>query len=307
MPRRQPFTRLCQLAAATSNPARADLHAHTTASDGGYTPSQVVAFAQAAGLKAIAITDHDTIAGWPEALATIRENRFGIEFVRGIEISTFHGLRDWHLLAYDVRETDELKERLAAIQSARRERFLQFVDLLNEQGATIPSSSIEPLLGRTISLGRRHLASALVETGIVRSRYEAFRRFLIPLANRVERLRVLSLSDAIAIIHSAGGFASLAHPPEGTSLEELQEFRDLGLDAVEVEFPAATRSRSNRLREWAGQLGIGCTGGSDSHGDDRRIGSRTISMRDLDGLRRLAGSTADAGGNDAANSARSRG
>ena len=272
MPRRQPFTRLCQLAAATSNPARADLHAHTTASDGAYTPSQVVAFAQVAGLKAVAITDHDTLAGWPEAIATIRENRFAIEFVRGVEISTFHGPRDWHLLAYDVRETDELKERLAAIQAARRERFVHYFELLNQEGLAIPSSAVDALLGSPVSLGRRHLATLLVECGIVRSRYEAFRRFLMPLANRVERLRVLSLSDAISIIHSAGGYASLAHPPERITFEDLQELRDLGLDAVEVEFPAATRTRSNQLREWAGQLEIGCTGGSDSHGDARRIG-----------------------------------
>jgi 3',5'-nucleoside bisphosphate phosphatase len=288
MPRGSPFTRLCRLASALADPERADLHVHSTASDGAHTPSQVVAFAVQARMKAVALADHDSLAGWEEALAAIRDNRFAIEFVPGIEISTSHESRDWHLLAYDARPTDELLALLAAIQAARRTRFQLFVDRLRDGGLQFDDGPIERLLASGASLGRRHVATLLVESGTVRNRFEAFRRYLLRVGPAVPRLAVSSLTGAIATVRAAGGWTCLAHPPETTTFETLAAMRDYGVDAVEVEFPAATRSRSQRLREWAGALGMGCGGGSDCHGDDRRVGGRSIPLRDLHELRRLA-------------------
>lgn len=288
MPRRQPFTRLCQLSAALARPVRADLHVHTTASDGDWTPSQVIALARQSGLATIAITDHDTIAGHAEAREAIRLNAFRLDFVPGLEISTFHGCRDLHLLAYDFQLTDGLFELLTTLQAARRNRFLHMVDALRGRGLEFAPNSVEFLLDRGVSLGRRHLATMLVEAGIVTRRYDAFRQYLLPLGWEVDSLRAVALRDAIAIVHDAGGFTSLAHPPENISFEELTILRDLGLDAIEAIFPAATLGRTRYLQELASRLGLGCTGGSDSHGADRPIGSRSIQSDEWQRLRRMA-------------------
>jgi 3',5'-nucleoside bisphosphate phosphatase len=288
MPRRSPFTQLCRLASTLADPDKADLHAHSTASDGVHTPSQVVAFAVQSKVKAVALTDHDTIDGWDEARAAIRDNGFSIDFIPGIEISTADDSRDWHLLAYDTRPTEELLAMLAATRIERRTRFELFLDRLRDGGVRFDDGSIHRLLSSGASLGRRHVATLLVESGAVRNRFEAFRRYLLRIGPSIPRLTVPSLAGAIATVRAAGGWTCLAHPPETATYETLAALRELGLDAVEVEFPAATRSRSQRLREWAGALGMGCGGGSDCHGDDRRIGGRSIPMRDLHELRRLA-------------------
>lgn len=306
MPRRQPFTRLCQLAASLANPSRADLHVHSTASDGDFTPSQVVAFAERAGLTAVALTDHDTLGGHAEARDAIRANRFKVELVTGIEISTFHGDRDLHLLAYDFQVTDAIRDLIRDLQAARRTRFVQFGELLAGQGTSVPRESMERLMNQPVSLGRRHLASLLVETGIVARRFDAFRRFLSPLARQVEPLRTIAFEDVISVVLAAGGFTSLAHPSDNVGIDELAELRDCGLDAVEVAFPAAALSRTRILRDWAGALGLGTTGGSDSHGPDRAIGGRTIPMNELDHLRRKAGSGGRSEMIDGARDARSR-
>ncbi len=288
MPRRSPFTQLCRLASQLADPDRADLHVHSVASDGAHTPSQVVAFAIQAKLKAVALTDHDTIGGWNEARAAIRDNCFALEFIPGVEISTTHDSRDWHLLAYDAAPTDELLAMLTGLQAERRTRFLRFVDHLRADGLAMDVASIERLLASGASLGRRHVATLLVESGTVCRRFEAFRRHLHRVGLSVPRLNAANLANAIAVVRAAGGWTCLAHPPESTTLDELAALHTIGVDAVEVEFPAATRSRSLRLREWAGALGMGCGGGSDCHGDDRRLGARSIPMRDVHDLRRLA-------------------
>ncbi len=288
MPRRSPFTRLCQLASALADPEKADLHVHSTASDGSHTPSQVIAFAALAKLKAVALTDHDSIVGWNEARTAIVENGFAIAFVPGVEISTVHESRDCHLLAYDAAPTTELNAFLGTIQVARRARFLQFIDRLRAEGIALNDSAIERLLAGGASLGRRHIATLLVEAGIVRRRFEAFRRHLHRVGPSVPRLAAAPMGDAIAVVRAAGGWTCLAHPPEEMTFEALAELKAIGVDAVEVEFPAATRARSNRLREWAGALEMGCGGGSDCHGDERHLGARSIPMRDVHDLRRFA-------------------
>src|SRR5215470_8936492 len=136
MPRHAPFTRLCGQVAELARPRRADLHTHTTASDGNYTPTQVVALARQAGLCAVAVTDHDTLAGVPEALTHATE---AIEIVPGVEISTTLAAREFHLLGYFVRtDHDELNTALAIVCQSRRERFRDFVALLCARGLALP-------------------------------------------------------------------------------------------------------------------------------------------------------------------------
>jgi predicted metal-dependent phosphoesterase TrpH len=284
MPRRSPFTQLCRLASALADPDRADLHNHSTASDGTRTPSQMVALAARAKLKAFALTDHDSIDGWAEARDAIRENGFAIEFIPGVELTTYDGPDERHLLAYECEPTEAFLSLLEKLRAARRERFLQFTARLG----VLSADRVERLIATGATLGRRHLAGLLVESGAAKSRFEAFRRFLQPLAHSVDRVRTISIDDAIALVANAGGWTSLAHPPEDLDEGDLARLSERGLIAVEVEFPAAPRSRSVRLRELCGRLGLGCTGGSDSHGDDRALASRSIPMRDLHDLRRFA-------------------
>jgi hypothetical protein len=307
MPRRQPFTALCRQAAALARPDVVDLHVHTSASDGDYTASQIVAFAAQARLKAVAITDHDTTAGVALARAACRENGYGIEIVPGVEITTHQGNRDYHLLAYFTEEDAAFQGMLEHLQSCRRTRFQTYLDRLAGQGRAIPTPAVDAVRARSPSLGRRHLADLLMATGHVRSRHDAFRRFLIPLAAHVPKLREVAISEVIARVHAAGGVTSLAHPSAEMTFDELVQLRDLGLDAVEVAFPAATYTRTLELRRWAGELGLGSSGGSDCHGPDSRVGSRTVSIDDLSRLRRSAGLTRCTSRADGTLSARVRG
>ncbi len=292
MPRGQPFTVLCQLAARLGQPRVADLHLHTTASDGDFTPSQVVAHARQAHLDAVAITDHDTVAGVAEAEVAARGT--GLTVIPGVEATAEFAGREFHVLGYFVRPGDpRLAEHLEAVCDRRRERFRAFLARMAEAGAVLPDGLAEADVRRSVSLGRRHLAGLLVRAGVVRSRFAAFRRFLDPAAASVPPLHRTPAAEVIRLIRGAGGVAALAHPPEETGEELLTGLRDVGLQAVEVAFPAASLGRSNRLRELAGRLGLAATGGSDCHGPEaaagRGVGARGVTRDELAALRRLSG------------------
>ncbi len=280
MPRRQPFTQLCRLAAQVSGPGIADLHTHTTASDGEFTPSQVILRAHQAQLKAVAITDHDTIAGWSEAEEAIRVNRLKLEFRRGVELTTHFESHGFHLLAYDFQLTDEAEDALNQLAQLRRSRFQEYLDQLGNNGIVFADGIVAGIQNRSLSLGRRHLATLILETGIVKSRYAAFRDYLHPLRDKVAPFLGIPLEEAIAIIHRAGGWCSLAHPSSDFTFEHLKSMTLIGLDAVEIAFPAASRARTIQLREWAQRLNLLVTSGSDSHGTERPVGSVRLSAAD---------------------------
>ena len=266
MPRTSPYTlaaaRLAQLAA----PARADLHVHTTASDGEYTPEQVVAHARLAGLCAVAITDHDTLAGVAQARAAAGAH---IELIPGVEISTTFAGREFHLLGYFVRtDHEELNAVLAGVCAARRETFRHFVALLRAQGLVVPEDRARLGEEASISLGRRHVAGLLVACGHARTRTEAFHRFVNPLVGKVRRKLLVPIEAAIRLVHAAAGVTSLAHPPADATDEQFADLRAAGLDAVEVVYPWGRNSPVKRLRELAARFGFAQTGGSDCHGPD---------------------------------------
>lgn len=284
MPARQPFTLLCQsLAAAPSG--RADLHIHSTHSDGTYGPAEVVDLARRSGLSAIAITDHDTMTATAEARSAAGE---GLEIVAGVEVTTEYEGREYHLLGYFVNDDDpDLKAALATICTSRRERFYGMIDLLRRQGVTvdetaIPSASV---------LGRRNLAVMLAESGQVGSVREAFHRYLADDGPAALPKARLPLSEAAELIDAAGGVASLAHPPPSMTPDDLARFRLLGVRAVEADHPRHSKARALRLRAWATELAMGITAGSDCHGPDagKAIGTYALSAGELDALRGFAG------------------
>lgn len=273
MPRRQPFTALCRQLAHLARPSRADLHVHSTASDGDYTPSQVVALAKQAGLAAVALTDHDTLAGLPEAVAA----GDGIRVIPGVEITTQFKERELHLLGYFVRLDDaELNAALGEVRASRRERFRAYVKQLN-----LPDDRAALVEQSTDSLGRRHVARLLVSFGRAATTDEVFRRHLAPLKGLIPPKHRIPIGDAIRLVHAAGGVASLAHPPPDLSESALAQLNDLGLDAVEADYAWRRSAPRHLLHALAARLGLLTTGGSDCHGprpEHRRIGSVTIPM-----------------------------
>lgn len=290
MPRASAYTRAGGRLASLAPPARADLHTHTAASDGDYTPSQVVALARQAGLCAVAVTDHDTLASIPAARAAAADH---IELIAGVEISTAFAGREFHLLGYFVRtDHDELNAALAAVCAGRRDRFHELVGALRTQGLALPEDRARLVEESAVSLGRRHVARLLVECGHAPTRSEAIRRFVNPCVRAVRPKVLVPIVEAIRLVRAAGGVASLAHPPAEMPEAQLIELRDAGLGAVEATYPWGRNSPSRRFRELAERLDLAVSGGSDCHGPDpahRRIGSHGITAAELAALRERAG------------------
>lgn len=289
MPRTSAYTLAAARLAQLAIPARADLHAHTTASDGEYTPSQLVANARLAKLCAVAITDHDTLAGVAEARTAAGAH---IEVVPGVEISARFDGREVHLLGYFVR-TDhaELNTTLEAVCAARRERFRAFVEILRRGGLELPEDRVRLVEGATVSLGRRHVAALLVAYGTARKRHDAFQTLLSRTRGHSVPKLLVPVEDAIRMVRDAGGVSSLAHPPEDLADAQFEQLRGFGLNAVEAVYPWGRNSRTKQLRERAARLGFAISGGSDCHGPEpaaRRIGTCAITADELAALRECA-------------------
>jgi predicted metal-dependent phosphoesterase TrpH len=267
---------------------RADLHLHTTHSDGTYTPAQVLDLARRCGLAAIALTDHDTVAGWAEAQAAATPE---LEVIPGVELTCLWRGRGVHLLGYFFRPEDAaLQARLAELRVQRRQRLYAWAEQLRRRGLLVPEEELERL-ARAGSVGRRHLAAWLVQSRQVASERLAFRRYL-QTAERSAGLVGLRVAEAIALVRAAGGIVSLAHPPYDFSQKDLATLARQGLAAVEVEFPACPPQRRRQLRRWAAELHLAISGGSDCHGPEpwrQTVGSCTISRAELEALRRRAG------------------
>jgi 3',5'-nucleoside bisphosphate phosphatase len=284
MPARQPFTALCQLAARGRFHGRADLHVHTTHSDGNYTPAQVVELARRAGLAAVAVTDHDAVGG--VAVARAAAEGSGVEIVAGVEITAeFHG-RELHLLGYFFRTDDgPLTTALDRVCRGRVERFQEMIERLRACGASLDLRDVPPPAAPE-ALGRRHLAEMLVKQGMAGSVREAFARWLHDGGRAAAPKLRLPVGEAVALVRGAGGVAAYAHPPYDCTVEALTELRDMGLNAVEVEHPAIRAARGRELRAWAKRLGMAVSAGSDCHGPGKHaIGACTVSTEELELLR----------------------
>lgn len=280
MPARQPFTRLCQQLAATG---RADLHLHTTASDGLYSPAEVVDLGRRLGLAALAITDHDTCAALPAARAAAAGT--SLEIVPGVEITSEYAGRELHLLAYFIDPDDPpLTEALGRIRRHRAQRFEEMIERLRQRGVSVTEGAVPSHAPE--ALGRRHLAELLIRAGRVRTVREAFQRYLGDHGAVVVPKQRLPVAEALALVRGAGGVAALAHPRYDCTQDSLTELRNLGLGAVEAQYPGIRPSRVRELRGWADALGLAVTGGSDCHGPGRRtIGACTVTTVELECLR----------------------
>lgn len=288
MPTGQPFTRLCRSLAQSRHHGRADLHIHTTCSDGRYTPAQVVELARRSGLPALAITDHDTLAGIAPARKAAGDS---LEVIAGVEISTVHEGRELHLLAYFVdRDDGPLGEALRHLRERRRHRFFAMADRLRSLGVPLEDDALTALAdGETV--GRRHLAQLLVDSRRAATVREAFQRFLGDHGRVNVPKERLDVHEAIDLVNEEGGVAGWAHPGSACTWEALRDLYNSGMRAIEVEWPAVKQRRSRELRDWAKALGMAVTGGSDCHGPDeprRAIGACGVNGEELDALRHHA-------------------
>lgn len=262
----------------------ADLHTHTTASDGTLTPADLVRRAKEAGLTAVAVTDHDTMAGLSEALTAAR--RHGIVLVPGIEISTDAIGREVHILGYHCRPDDaHLTDLLARLRAGRRERLERMIANLRLAGIGITWADVcaqeengSRATSPDTSLGRPHVARALVRAGYAGSVAEAFERFLLPgRPGYVPRFK-LHPTEAVRAIRRAGGVPVLAHPDLIGDDTILPELLDAGLMGLEVWYPEHSEERTRHYLRLASAEDLIPTGGSDFHGRIERwadIGSVT--------------------------------
>lgn len=248
-----------------------DLHIHSNYSDGALSPTELVEQAKAEGLTTIALADHDSAAGVPEALAAgvARE----IEVIPAVELSVqFRTWQDIHLLGYGIDYTDGgFCERLNGFRERRERRNAEILQRVNETLAGEMRTVIElsEVLAYTRdAIGRPHIARALLERGYVDSVEEAFRRYLIPC--NIPKF-YWPIDDAISEIQRLGGVAVLAHPTTiSGDRQELhsivRELSKVGLDGIEVFNNMALPNEMEYLRRLAAELGLVVTGGSDFHG-----------------------------------------
>jgi predicted metal-dependent phosphoesterase TrpH len=268
-------------------PTAADLHVHTTHSDGVCSPCEVVIAAGCVGLAALAITDHDTLS----ALAVARPEaaRLGLELVPGIELTAVDDRgREIHILGHFVRDDDPaLRAATAALRAARAERLRAMAGRLESLGLRVDLEALARAFPRA-TLGRRHLADWLARTHQVAGPREAFARYLGDGGPAEVAKPRLPWAEAIGLIRGAGGVAGLAHPPYDLRETALRTLADGGLAAVEVAGPGVAARRGERLRAWADRLGLVPIAGSDFHAPDRPgrwIGSTTTPAADLERLR----------------------
>ncbi len=244
-----------------------DLHTHSTFSDGTFTPSQLVRYAGEKGLKAFALTDHDTTEGVKEAKAVETD----VEVISGVEISTVYDKKEIHIVGLYVNENDvDLNRQLKYYREKRVTRNLEILEKLNSLGVNITIDDVkESCTGDVIS--RAHIAKALASKGFVSSYSEAFDRYLGDNKCAYVPRETLNYAESMELVIKAGGVPVLAHPllykMSDTNLENMMvKLRQKGLKAVEVYYSTHNNSDIKHLMAMADRVGLVYSGGSDFHG-----------------------------------------
>lgn len=245
-----------------------DLHLHTTASDGRLAPSALVERVAAAGVTVMAVTDHDTVAAYPEVAAAAA--RLGIDAVAGIEVTAVEDGRDIHVLGYFFDPDDAaFAEFLVAQRRRRIARVEAIASRLASLGVPVDVTALVADARRQDgrSIGRPQIAAAMVAAGHVRTIRDAFDRWLGDDGPGFVPREGAPVVDVVAAIHAAGGLASLAHPGKTRIDHRLPLLREAGLDAIEVFHPEHDAGAGDFYARTAIDLGYLVTGGSDYHGD----------------------------------------
>jgi len=243
----------------------ADLHIHTSYSDSTFSPEEVVKCAKEKDLAAIAICDHDSVDG----IAPCQElaSSMGIEIVPGIEMSTERVDAEIHILGYFIDwEQDWFRKKLKQIQASRIERVYKIIEKLKSFNIALDAKEIFALAGNNSSVGRLHIAQAVINSGAVKNMREVFEKYIGFLKPCYVPYTKFSPEEAIQIILKVGGVPVLAHPDLMGHDKYLEEFVDYGLKGLEVYHTDHKPHVSKRYEEMAKRFGLVMTGGSDCHG-----------------------------------------
>jgi predicted metal-dependent phosphoesterase TrpH len=252
-----------------------DLHTHSIASDGSLSPGDLIEEAAKRGLKALALTDHDTIKGLEEAKMAAKAK--GIGFIPGIELEILWGQKsegEFHLLGLGIqRLTPSFMEAVEELSRRRQRRNLEILDRMHELNVNVSYDEVQALSGGH-SVGRPHFAALLVNRRIVKNREQAFSRYLGRGKPFYAPKEGLEFERAVEAIKSTGGIAVLAHPMSlyvawGRLPELVKNLKSQGLDGLEAWHPTAKVRSCRRLEELGKALGLYVTAGSDFHGEAR--------------------------------------
>ena len=256
-----------------------DLHVHTTASDGQYTPSQIIQKASEKNIKVIAITDHDTTAGLKEALE--EGKKLGVTVVPGIELNITFPTGEFHLLGHGLKEPSKsLTNIVENVIKNRNDRNLQIIEKMNADGVPLTIEEITNDYPDTV-IGRPHFAAELVKLKVVKTRQQAFDQYLARGRKWYVPRICTNLDEAIVAIRDSGGVPVLAHPMSlylswGRLPDFLKDCYDKGIVGIEAFHPGARVTECLRLEELGRKLGFIITAGSDFHGEkiraDRKLG-----------------------------------
>lgn len=248
----------------------ADLHCHTTASDGLLTPTELVRLVAKLGLKCIAITDHDTIQGWEEAMQA--GSIYQIQILRGIELNTDWQGKEVHIIGYELdRSSGYLDEKLKSLREARIQRMLEILERLKALGIVISEDDVRQF-AQGESIGRPHIAQVLLTRGFIQSIREGFERYIGMGAPAYVPRHKLSTEAGIELIRKAQGVAVLAHPGINRLEEGISALVDIGLQGIEVWHSSHKLEDIKRYSTIAKQYHLITTGGSDFHGEVQKPG-----------------------------------
>ena len=249
---------------------RIDLHTHSNRSDGTDSPTKLIEKAKAIGLDVIALTDHDTTAGWRDASKAAKREK--IRLVKGMEMSCKLEGKSIHLLGYGFDPNNAaLVAELRRVVDGRNSRLPATLERLNGIGITIDAKDVRRWSDKASSLGRPHVADALVELGVVATRDEAFDKYLMPGKPAYVDRYATDLFEGIGLINGAGGAAVIAHPWSRGShrvltATRLAELKGAGLKGIEVDHVDHDAEARASLRQIAREAGLVQTGSSDYHG-----------------------------------------
>ncbi|HUW70353.1 MAG TPA: PHP domain-containing protein [bacterium] len=258
-----------------------DLHTHSSASDGALTPTALIDRAITEGLSALALTDHDSFDGLDEAQAAADAG--GLRFIRGIEIEIAFEPGEFHLLGLDFSAIQEpFHEAALALARSREDRNRAVLELFRADGVQLDYDELRERVGLGM-IGRPHIAELLVSKRVVKSKQEAFDKYLAKGRSHYLRKACMELKDAIDMVHGSGGLAFIAHPMSlfvsWTKMRTLfGAWKEFGIDGIEAWHPTARLVECERLDRMAREFGYRISAGSDFHGanrPDRSLGHTT--------------------------------
>lgn len=266
-----------------------ELHCHSTASDGDCTPTEIVDRALALGITSLALTDHDTVDGVPEALDAAREH--SLRVIPAVELSCHFEGREVHLLGYFVEHRDpDFLELLKQMRAERRERIRLILEKLEAVGIELTFQAVEEQASGK-ALGRPHVARALVAAGHCESVSQAFDLYLGNHGPAYVGRNQLSLEEGIEAIRKVGGVSVIAHPGTCRDWPRVERMIQLPVDGIEVWHPSHKKADRKRAKRLGGRYGKILTGGSDFHGprgDYHEMGTSQVTERVVARLREVA-------------------